>query len=75
MTGTVIRIRPEHLLRALALLLAVAAIPLGIVHTPYLHGWATLLTPERRDPMRYPDRAAGGGGGGRGIWALWWGFP
>ena len=63
MTGTVIRIRPEHLLRALALLLAVAAIPLGIVHTPYLHGRATLLTPERRDLMRYLDRAAGWAGG------------
>jgi hypothetical protein len=59
MTGTVIRIRPEHLLRALALLLAVVAIPLGIAHTPYLHGRATLLTPERRDIMRYLDRAAG----------------
>ena len=59
MTGTVIRIRPEHLLRALVLLLAVVAIPLGIAHTPYLHGRATLLTPERRDIMRYLDRAAG----------------
>jgi len=59
MTGPVIRIRPEHLLRALALLLAVVTIPLGIAHTPYLRGRAALLTPERRDLMRYLDRAAG----------------
>ena len=59
MTGIVIRIRPEHLLRALTLLLAVVAIPLGIMHTPYLHSRAALLTPERRDIMRYLDRAAG----------------
>jgi len=59
MTRPVIRIRPEHLLRALALLLAIVAIPMGITYTPYLHGRATLLTPERRDLMRYLGRAAG----------------